>query len=161
MRGWGNGCLSCSEQGGRSSGLLCGGCIVVRGVSEELYPTAYQRLQEMPPKDPLSFTQPRTSTACFIFKAYPVTKDTSVPRLDYMWTSVSSCMEGVWGGEGNVWGRAAPPLQASLCPTCFLMASGGRQIALVSLLPGYRGGVDAKHRSTTFTSWTIFLKVRI
>lgn len=109
MRGWRNGCLSCSEQGGRSSGLLCGGCIVVRGVSEELYPTAYQRLQEMPPKDPLSFTQPRTSTACFIFKAYPVTKDTSVPRLDYMWTSVSSCMEGVWGGEGNVWGRAAPP----------------------------------------------------
>lgn len=63
-------------------------------VSDELYPTTHQRLQEMPLKDPLSFTQPRTSTACFIFKAYPVTKDTSVLHLDYMWTSVSSCMEG-------------------------------------------------------------------
>lgn len=50
--------------------------------------------EEMPPKDPLSFMQPRTSTACFIFKAYPVTKDTSVLHLDYMWTSVSSCMGG-------------------------------------------------------------------
>lgn len=59
--------------------------------------TNIQRLEEeMPPKDPLSFMQPRTSTACFIFKAYPVTKDTSVLHLDYMWTSVSSCM-----GEGG------------------------------------------------------------
>ena len=63
-------------------------------VGEELYPTTHRRLQEMPLKDPLSFTQPRTSTACFIFKAYPVTKDTLVLHLDYMWTSVSSCMEG-------------------------------------------------------------------
>lgn len=109
----------------------------------------------MPLKDPLSFKHPRTSTARFIFKAYPVTKDTSTPRLDYTWTSVSSWM----GGGGNV--SLSRP-QASLCPThtCFLMGWGADQSHL-STCCQETGGVVAKHRSTTFTSWTIFLKVRI
>lgn len=112
-----------------------------------------QRLSEMPLKYPLSFKHPRTSTACFIFKAYPVTKDTSTPRLDYMWTSV-----GWWGG-GNV--SLSRP-QASLCSThtCFLMGSGADQSHLSTCCQETRG-VVAKHRSITFTSWTIFLKVRI
>lgn len=107
----------------------------------------------MPLKDPLSFKHPRTSTACFIFKAYPVTKDTSTPRLDYMWTGVSS-----WMG-GNV--SLSRP-QASLCPTrtCFLMGWGADQSHLSTCCQD-TSGVVAKHRSTTFTSCTIFLKVRI
>lgn len=107
----------------------------------------------MPLKYPLSFKRPRTSTACFIFKAYPVTKDTSTPHLDYMWTGVSSWM------EGNV-SLSCP--QASLCSTCtcFLIGSGGDQSHLSTCCQD-TSGVVAKHRSTTFTSWTIFLKVRI
>lgn len=107
----------------------------------------------MPLKYPLSFKHPRTSTGCFIFKTYPVTKDTSTPHLDYMWTSVSS-----WMG-GNV--SASRP-QASLCPTrtCFLIGWGADQSHLSTCCLD-TSGVVAKHRSTTFTSWTIFLKVRI
>ncbi len=125
----------------------------LRYVTDELYPSTHQRLSEMPLKDPLSFKHPRTSTACFIFKAYPVTKDTSTPRLDYMWTSVSS-----WMG-GNV-SLSCP--QASFCPTrtCFLMGRGADQSHLSTCCQA-TGGVVAKHQSTTFTSWTIFLKVRI
>lgn len=94
----------------------CGMCVTAAACQRG---TNIQRLEEeMPPKDPLSFMQPRTSTACFIFKAYPVTKDTSVLHLDYMWTSVSSCV----GVEGVNVSLSCP--QASLCPTCFLMAWG-------------------------------------
>lgn len=122
-------------------------------VTDELYPSTHQRLEEMPLKDPLSFKRPRTWTACVIFKTYPVTKDTSTPHLDYMWTGVSS-----WMG-GNV-SLSCP--QASLCPTptCFLMGWGADQSHLSSCC-WETGRVVAKHRATTFTSWTIFLKVRI
>lgn len=107
----------------------------------------------MPLKYPLSFKRPRTSTACFIFKVYPVTKDTSAPCLDYMWTGVSSWM------QGNV-SLSCP--QASLCSThtCFLIGWGADQSHLSTCCQD-TGSVVAKHRSTTFTSWTIFLKVRI
>lgn len=115
MLGRPNRCFPCSRHG------VVRRCIVVGCVTAAACQrgTNIQRLEEeMPPKDPLSFMQPRTSTACFIFKAYPVTKDTSVLHLDYMWTSVSSCM----GGGGVNVSLSCP--QASLCPTCFLMAWG-------------------------------------
>lgn len=75
----------------------CDGLIVCTG---ELYPSTHQRLKEIPLKDPLSFKQPRTSRAAFIFKAYPVTKDTSAPRLHYMWS-----------------GCKLADVSASLCPS--------------------------------------------
>ena len=52
--------------------------------------------------------------------------------------------------------------QISLCSshTCFLIGWGADQSHLSSCYQD-TGGVVAKHRSTTFTSWTIFLKVRI
>lgn len=68
--------------------------------TDELYPSTHQRLKEIPLKDPLSFKQPRTSRAAFIFKAYPVTKDTSAPRLHYMWS-----------------GCKLADVSASLCPS--------------------------------------------
>lgn len=107
----------------------------------------------MPLKYPLSFKCPSTSTACFIFKAYPVTKDTSTPHLDYMWTGVCSWM------EGNV--SVSCP-QASLCSThtCFLIGWGADQSHLSTCCQD-TSRLVAKHQSTTFTSWTIFLKVRI
>lgn len=52
--------------------------------TDELYQSTHQRLKEIPLKDPLSFKQPRTSRAAFIFKAYPVTKDTPAACLHYM-----------------------------------------------------------------------------
>lgn len=113
----------------------------------------HQRLWEMPLKYPLSFKRPGTSTACFIFKMYPVTKNTSTPRLDYMWTGVSSWM------EGNV-SLSCP--QASLWSTHTGVSIGrGADQSHLSTCCRDTGGVGAKHRSTTFTSWTIFLKVRI
>lgn len=75
----------------------CDGLIVC---TDELYPSTHQRLKEIPLKDPLSFKQPRTSRAAFIFKAYPVTKDTSAPRLHYMWS-----------------GCKLADVSASLCPS--------------------------------------------
>lgn len=118
------------------------------------YTSTHQSLwEEMSLKYPLSFKRPSTSTACFIFKAYPVTKDTSTPHLDYMWTGVCSWM------EGNV--SVSSP-QASLCSThtCFLIGWGADQSHLSTCCQD-TSRLVAKHQSTTFTSWTIFLKVRI
>lgn len=108
-------------------------------VTDKLYPSTHQSLEEMPLKYPLSFKRPRTSTACFIFKMYPVTKDTLTPHLDYMWTGGSIIM---------------------FYHTCFLIGWGPDQSHLSTCCQD-TGGVVAKHRSTTFTSWAIFLKVRV
>lgn len=84
---------------------------------DELNPSAHLRLEEMPLKYPLSFKRPSTSTACFIFKAYPVTKDTLTPHLDYMWMGGSIIM---------------------LYACMLFNRLRGRPITFVNLLPGYR-----------------------
>lgn len=48
-------------------------------------------------------------------------------------------------------------------PVPYMLFNGfrGRPITLVGPVAGILGSVDAKHRSRTFTSWTIFLKVNV
>lgn len=103
-------------------------------------------LDEMPLKYPLSFKCPRTSTACFIFEVYQVTKTLQPPSW-VPWTEVNVSL-------------SCPLASLYSTHTCSLIGRGADQSHLSSCCRD-TGGVVAKHRSTTSTSWTIFLKVGI
>lgn len=132
--------------------IYCYFCIVLWHAGQ-VHPSIHQWPSERPLKYLRAFKHPTISTACFIFKAYPVTKDTSIRLLDYMGTGVSSWMEDTVS-LGCLW------TSLYAIPTHTLIGWGADQSPL-SLCCLDTLTVVAKHQSTTFTSWTIFLKVRI